>query len=99
MEIYSFETLPSTQKYLVEKIRAGELLAPVALIAAEQSEGVGSRENSWSGGEGNFFASFAIDLADLPIDLSLSSASIYFACIMKTNPRRAGRKRLAQVAE
>lgn len=83
LEIYSFETLPSTQKYLVEKIFCAELIAPVAVIAAEQNHGVGSRENSWSGGEGNFFASFAVDLANLPTDLSLSSASIYFAYIMK----------------
>ena len=92
LEIYSFETLPSTQKYLVEEIRKGELLTPIALIAAEQSEGVGSRENSWSGGEGNFFASFAVDLADLPADLSLSSASIYFAYIMKQTLKEQGEK-------
>ncbi|HHD72423.1 MAG TPA: biotin--[acetyl-CoA-carboxylase] ligase [Epsilonproteobacteria bacterium] len=83
MEIYSFDSLCSTQKYLVEKIRSGELTAPVAVITAEQSSGIGSRENSWSGGRGNFFASFAIGLGALPEDLSLSSASIYFAFIMK----------------
>ncbi len=83
LEIYSFETLPSTQKYLVEKIQKGDFEAPVAVIAAEQHQGVGSRENSWGGGEGNFFASFAVNLADLPKDLSLGSSSIYFAHIMK----------------
>ena len=83
MEIYSFETLPSTQHYLVEKIREDTLAAPVAVIAKEQDSGVGSRENSWSGGEGNFFASFAVELKQLPEDLPLSSASIYFAFIMK----------------
>jgi len=83
LEIYSFETLPSTQHYLVEKIREDTLAAPVAVIAKEQDSGVGSRENSWSGGEGNFFASFAVELKQLPEDLPLSSASIYFAFIMK----------------
>ena len=83
MEIYSFKTLPSTQKYLVEKILRDELTAPVAVIALEQSQGIGSRENSWSGGEGNFFASFAVKLEQLPEDLSLSSASIYFSYLMK----------------
>jgi len=81
--IYSFEQLPSTQIYLVEKIREGALVPPVAVIAARQEGGVGSRGNSWSGGEGNFFASFALDLDSLPEDLSLGSASIYFAYIMK----------------
>ena len=83
MEIYSFETLPSTQHYLVEKIREDALTVPVAVISKEQDSGVGSRENSWSGGEGNFFASFAVELKQLPEDLPLSSASIYFAFIMK----------------
>jgi len=83
LEIYSFKTLPSTQKYLVEKILRDELTAPVAVIALEQSQGIGSRENSWSGGEGNFFASFAVKLEQLPEDLSLSSASIYFSYLMK----------------
>ena len=82
--------LPSTQKYLLEKIRHAELVAPVAVISAEQYQGIGSRENSWSGGEGNFFASFAVDLSDLPKDLSLSSASIYFAFIMKQTLEEEG---------
>ncbi len=82
--------LPSTQKYLLEKIRHTELSAPVAVIAAEQYQGIGSRENSWSGGEGNFFASFAVDLSDLPKDLPLSSASIYFAFIMKQTLEEEG---------
>lgn len=57
--------------------------APVAVIASRQDSGVGSRDNSWSGGEGNFFASIAVDTGMLPADLSLSSASIYFSFIMK----------------
>lgn len=83
MEIYSFKTLPSTQQYLFEKIKTGELKAPVAVLAFNQIAGLGSRENTWSGGEGNFFASFAISLDRLPEDLVLSSASIYFSFIMK----------------
>ncbi len=83
MEIRSFSSLPSTQKYLIEKLEEGTLKSPVAVIASEQSSGVGSRENSWSGGEGNFFASVAVELDMLPEDLPLSSASIYFSFIMK----------------
>jgi BirA family biotin operon repressor/biotin-[acetyl-CoA-carboxylase] ligase len=90
LEIYSFETLPSTQRYLAEKIRAGEFSAPLAVIAAEQSDGIGSRENSWSGGRGNFFASIAVDIETLPSDLPLSSASIYFSFIMKEVLRELG---------
>ena len=83
LEILSFKSLPSTQKYLIEQLQAEQLQAPVAVIAREQSSGIGSRNNKWSGGEGNFFASFAVPLNDLPSDLPLSSASIYFSFIMK----------------
>ncbi len=83
MEILSFETLPSTQTHLIEKIQNREITSPTAVIAAQQSQGVGSRENAWTGGEGNFFASIAVTEAMLPPDLPLSAASIYFAFLMK----------------
>ncbi len=83
MEILSFDTLPSTQKYLLKKLEEKTLQAPIAVITTQQSSGIGSRDNSWSGGEGNFFASIAVDLELLPEDLPLSSASIYFSFIMK----------------
>ena len=83
MEIRSFPKLPSTQRYLIESLRAGELQAPIAVITEEQYDGVGSRENSWEGERGNFFASVAVKITDLPEDLPLSSASIYFSFIMK----------------
>jgi BirA family biotin operon repressor/biotin-[acetyl-CoA-carboxylase] ligase len=83
LEILSFRQLPSTQKYLTEQIKQKILQDPIAVITEEQSAGVGSRDNKWSGGEGNFFASVAIPLDKLPTDLALSSASIYFSYIMK----------------
>jgi len=83
LDIHYFDTLPSTQTYLVEAIQKKRLSPPVAVLAYEQHAGVGSRDNAWSGGEGNFFASVAIKVSDLPDDLSLSSASIYFSFIMK----------------
>jgi len=83
LEIKLFKTLPSTQKYLVEQLKNKTLDVPIAILASEQSAGVGSRDNEWSGGEGNFFASIAVKLKDLPKDLPLPSASIYFSFIMK----------------
>ncbi|WP_309496579.1 biotin--[acetyl-CoA-carboxylase] ligase [Sulfurovum sp.] len=83
MEIVSFDHLASTQRYLVEQIKTYGLIAPIAVMTSEQSSGVGSRDNEWSGGEGNFFASIAINLENLPDDLTLNSASIYFSYIMK----------------
>jgi len=83
LEIKLFKTLASTQIYLVNAIQNNQLHAPVAVQTLEQNAGIGSRENEWSGGEGNFFASVAIKLEDFPKDLPLASASIYFSFIMK----------------
>ena len=83
MEIRSFPSLPSTQIYLTTALREKRVHAPLAVIALEQTAGIGSRDNSWEGEEGNFFASIAVKLSDLPNDLPLSSASIYFSFIMK----------------
>jgi len=83
LEIKLFPKLASTQRHLIEALHSGELNAPVAVMTEEQYAGVGSRENSWEGEKGNFFASIALELSDLPEDLPLSSASIYFSFIMK----------------
>ncbi len=83
LEIQSFLSLASTQQYLTDAIGKGRLKAPVAVITEEQYAGIGSRENSWLGEKGNFFASVAVSLNDLPKDLPLSSASIYFSFLMK----------------
>ena len=83
MELLCFDTLASTQTYLLDKLKSGEIEAPFCIMAKEQTAGIGSRDNSWEGGEGNLFFSFAVDLKDLPNDLPLSSASIYFSFIMR----------------
>jgi len=83
LEILFFDNLPSTQQYLVAQLQQKSLHSPVAVLSKEQHAGIGSRDNSWSGGEGNFFASIAIGIDRLPDDLPLASASIYFSFIMK----------------
>ena len=83
MEILSFNSLESTQLYLIKQIKNGTLTAPICVVAKEQTAGIGSRDNSWEGGEGNLFFSFAVNIENLPKDLPLSSASIYFSFIMK----------------
>ena len=92
MEILSFDTLDSTQAYVLEKLHTGEIDAATAVISAEQTHGVGSRENSWEGGRGNFFASVALKRENLPRDLPIASASIYFAFLMKKALLRSGLK-------
>lgn len=83
MEILSFDLLSSTQHFLVNELKSNKLRAPIAVIADEQTDGVGSRLNEWQGVKGNFFASFALPYDLLPFDLPLASASIYFAQIMQ----------------
>ena len=83
MEILFFDELESTQIYLTKAIREGRIKKESALITLNQTNGVGSRSNSWIGKEGNFFASFAIEESRLPKDLAIASASIYFAWLMR----------------
>jgi len=83
MEIVSFESLPSTQLYLIDALNKKELEAPVLVIANEQSDGIGSRDNEWSGSRGDLFLSMAIQKHSLPTDLPLSAVAIYFAFFMK----------------
>ncbi|MFK5938905.1 MAG: biotin--[acetyl-CoA-carboxylase] ligase [Sulfurimonas sp.] len=83
MTIQYLESIDSTQKELKKLLKSQIVKAPYALIAKFQTEGQGSRDNSWTGLEGNLFLSFCIALKDLPADLKLESASIYFAYILK----------------
>lgn len=83
MQILWFDELASTQSYLKEKLSTGELSSPVAIVASRQTEGLGSRGNSWIGLEGNLFFSFCVSRDLLPSDLPLESSSIYFSYILK----------------
>ena len=83
MEIHYLEEVGSTQTYLKEKLRTQEFRSPIAVSAELQTAGIGSRDNSWNGLRGNLFLSFALPLANLPSDLKLESASIYFAYLLK----------------
>jgi len=83
LQIYYLESIDSTQSYLKKQLLNNELKAPCAVSANMQTDGLGSRDNSWIGYEGNLFLSFALNIDSMPKDLSLESASIYFAYILK----------------
>jgi BirA family transcriptional regulator, biotin operon repressor / biotin---[acetyl-CoA-carboxylase] ligase len=83
VQIHWFDELESTQTYLKEGLKQGRLSSPVAIAAAKQTGGIGSRGNGWIGLEGNLFFSFAIARDELPSDLPLESSSIYFSYLMK----------------
>ena len=65
---------------------------PLAVVADLQTKGVGSRNNSWISKEGNLFLSFALPLTQLPEDLKLESASIYFSYVLKETLEEFGSK-------
>ncbi len=92
MQILFLESIDSTQKHLKELIAQGRVTPPYSVVASMQTDGVGSRGNAWTGEENNLFLSFAIPLGDLPQDLKLESASIYFSHIMKETLEEFGSK-------
>ena len=92
MQILYLDAIDSTQKYLKEKLQQKELQAPIAVSAEVQNSGVGSRNNSWKGAKGNLFLSFALPLTQLPHDLQLESASIYFSYLLKEILQEFGSK-------
>lgn len=92
MKILYFKELDSTQKYLIEQLKANTLQSPVAIISAKQSAGYGSRGNSWISQEGNLFFSFALNKEQLPEDLKLESTSIYMSYLLLEVLRSYGSK-------
>ena len=83
MKILYLESVDSTQTHLKKLLRSKKVQAPYAVIANMQTAGLGSRDNDWTGIDGNLFLSFAISIDTLPQDLKLESASIYFAHLLK----------------
>jgi len=77
------KNVDSTQVYLKKLLQNKNLQLPHAVVADMQTNGLGSRDNSWQGMKGNLFLSFAIPLDSLPDDLKIESSSIYFAYILK----------------
>lgn len=65
---------------------------PCAISANIQTSGIGSRDNLWIGCKGNLFLSFAIKLSEIPKDLKLESASIYYAYMLKEVLEKYGSK-------
>jgi len=85
-----FKSLPSTQLYLKDLLKGSSPELPLAIVADLQTNGVGSRNNSWISKEGNLFLSFALPLSMLPKDLKLESASIYFSYLLKETLAKFG---------
>lgn len=83
MKIIHLDKVDSTHTYLKEYIKTNGYKEPLCIVTLNQTNGIGSRGNSWNGLEGNLFFSFVLDKNDLPNDLPLQSASIYFSYLFK----------------
>ena len=59
--IIRFETLPSTQQYLIDEIKKEKGIVPCAVVAIHQTQGVGSRGNQWESFSGNLYTSFVLN--------------------------------------
>ncbi|MGL2609512.1 biotin--[acetyl-CoA-carboxylase] ligase [Helicobacter pylori] len=78
-----FESLPSTQTYLLEKLKSNELKAPVLVLAKNQSAGIGSRGNIWEGAKSALTFSLALNASDLPKDLPMQASALYLGFLFK----------------
>ncbi|EJB97943.1 biotin--[acetyl-CoA-carboxylase] ligase [Helicobacter pylori] len=78
-----FESLPSTQTYLLEKLKSNELKAPVLVLAKNQSAGIGSRGNIWEGVKSALTFSLALNASDLPNDLPVQANALYLGFLFK----------------
>lgn len=83
MDILWFESLDSTQSYLLDALKNATVKTPICVGTDMQTMGRGSRGNHWIGQKGNLFISVAIERSLLPSDLKLESTSIYLAFLMK----------------
>ncbi|MDY0051238.1 MAG: biotin--[acetyl-CoA-carboxylase] ligase [Aliarcobacter sp.] len=83
MKIIRLEQVNSTHTYLKELISKNGYKEAVCILTDYQTNGVGSRGNSWIGIKGNLFFSFVIKKDLLPLDLPLQSISIYVSFILK----------------
>ena len=83
MEILYLNEVDSTHTYLKNYIKKNGFKDPIAIVTQNQTNGIGSRSNSWQGKNGNLFFSFVVNKSLLPLDLPLQSSSIYFSYILK----------------
>ncbi|MFA7084461.1 MAG: biotin--[acetyl-CoA-carboxylase] ligase [Arcobacteraceae bacterium] len=90
MKIIELNEVDSTHSYLKNYIASNGFTEPLCVTTTNQTQGVGSRGNSWIGKKGNLFFSFALKQKSLPQDLPLQSASIYFSYVLKKTLEQLG---------
>ena len=92
MKLINLDQVDSTHSYLKNYISNNGYEELTCVMTDLQTNGIGSRGNFWTGVKGNLFFSFAISKKELPKDLQLQSASIYFSYILKDLLEKQGSK-------
>ncbi len=92
LKIIYLESVDSTQIYLKNLLKNKAIDLPYAVSSEYQTFGRGSRDNLWLGTYGNLYLSFAIKLSEIPNDLKIESASIYYAYLLKMTLDEFGSK-------
>ena len=90
MKIIRLNEVNSTHTYLKEYIQTIGYVEPLCIVTDYQTNGIGSRGNSWTGKKGNLFFSFVISIDELPEDLPLQTISIYVSYILKSILKNLG---------
>ena len=90
MKIIRLDEVNSTHIYLKELISSNGYIEPICILTDYQTQGIGSRGNSWTGLQGNLFFSFVMKKNLLPLDLPLQSVSIYVSFILKDMLKNLG---------
>jgi BirA family biotin operon repressor/biotin-[acetyl-CoA-carboxylase] ligase len=83
LEIIYLEEVDSTQKFLKNHINTKGYTHDIAVVTTNQTNGIGSRDNVWNSKNGNLCFSFTQHTSNLPNDLNLQSASIYYSFLLK----------------
>lgn len=92
MQIIAFDTLQSTQTFLIDSLKNASLKAPICVMCEYQTNGVGSRGNAWNGVENGLYFSFCIHKDSLSSDVKIQSQSIFFGFLFKEQLRLHGSK-------
>ena len=90
MKIIRLDEVNSTHIYLKELISKNGYKEATCILTDYQTQGIGSRGNSWTGLQGNLFFSFVMKKNLLPLDLPLQSVSIYVSFILKDMLKNLG---------
>ena len=93
MEIFYLESVDSTQNEVKRRLKLkSNDLDTFCVVSEVQTAGMGSRENRWTSERGNLFFSFTLPIVNLPTDLPIQSASLYFGYLFKALLVKLGSK-------